>query len=106
MNINMQEESSNRKSIFREEAVEVLLESVASVEDSSTQLLAARILSNLGGTYAWTGEPYTVAWLVKRAGVTSHFHRNLIKNVDWLDQSLQVNYDEKFSLPFAVFILN
>lgn len=89
MNINMQEESSNRKSIFREEAVEVLLESVASVEDSSTQLLAARIISNLGGTYAWTGEPYTVAWLVKRAGLTSHFHRNLIKNVDWLDQSLQ-----------------
>lgn len=104
MNINMQEESSNRKSIFREEAVEVLLESVAS--DSSTQLLAARILSNLGGTYAWTGEPYTLAWLVKRAGLTSQYHRNLIKNVDWLDQSLQVNYDKKFSLTFAFFILN
>ncbi|KAK9287667.1 hypothetical protein L1049_016105 [Liquidambar formosana] len=82
-------EDSSTKSIYREEALKVLLESVASEECSATQLLSAFILSNLGGTYAWTGESYTVAWLVKKAGLTSLYHRNVIRNFDWLDQSLQ-----------------
>ncbi|GAV74923.1 WD40 domain-containing protein [Cephalotus follicularis] len=82
-------EDSTGKSLFREEAMQVLLEAVASEESSTMQLLSAFILSNIGGTYAWTGEPYTIAWLVKKAGLTSMYHRNMIKHFDWLDHSLQ-----------------
>ncbi|KAF8387859.1 hypothetical protein HHK36_026521 [Tetracentron sinense] len=82
-------EDSSAKSVFREEAMEVLLESVASEESSAPQRLSAFILSNLGGTFAWTGEPYTAAWLVKKTGLTSLYHKNMIRNIDWLDQSLQ-----------------
>ncbi|XWS39021.1 hypothetical protein CRYUN_Cryun18bG0014400 [Craigia yunnanensis] len=82
-------ENSTGKSMFREEAMQVLLQSIASAESSISQLLSAFILSNIGGTYSWTGESYTVAWLVKKAGLASLYHRNMIRNFDWLDQSLQ-----------------
>ncbi|KAL5996142.1 hypothetical protein ACLOJK_026215 [Asimina triloba] len=82
-------EDSRGKSIFREEAMEALLESVASEESPNTQALSAFILSNLGGTYAWTGEPYTIAWLLKKTGIMSLNHKNMIRNIDWSDQSLQ-----------------
>ncbi|XP_017697411.2 putative E3 ubiquitin-protein ligase LIN-1 isoform X2 [Phoenix dactylifera] len=82
-------EHSSGNSAFREEAIEILLESVASEENCSTQTLAAFIFSNLGGTYSWTGEPYTAAWLVKRAGLASVHHRNMIRKVDWFDPCLQ-----------------
>uniref|UniRef100_A0A1D1YLZ1 Putative E3 ubiquitin-protein ligase LIN-1 n=1 Tax=Anthurium amnicola TaxID=1678845 RepID=A0A1D1YLZ1_9ARAE len=82
-------EDSLGKSIFKEEAMEVLLEAIASEETPSTQILSGFILSNLGGTYAWTGEPYTAAWLVKKAGLISNYHRNIIKNVDFCDPCLQ-----------------
>ncbi|MQM11028.1 hypothetical protein Taro_043929, partial [Colocasia esculenta] len=82
-------EDSLGKSVFKEEAMEVLLEAISSEETPSTQILSGFILSNLGGTYAWTGEPYTAAWLVKKAGLVSNYHRNMIKNVDWRDPCLQ-----------------
>jgi hypothetical protein len=85
----MQEESSEKGS-FKEEAIQVILKSVDSEASSPTQQLSAFIFANLGGTYAWTGEPCTVAWLVKKAGLTSLCHRNMIRNYDWLDQNLQV----------------
>ncbi|OAY65169.1 putative E3 ubiquitin-protein ligase LIN-1, partial [Ananas comosus] len=80
---------STGKSVFKEEAVEALLESLASGENSSTRALSAFILSNLGGTYSWTGETYTAAWLVRKAGLTSICHRNMIRNIDWIDPCLQ-----------------
>lgn len=86
----MQEESSEKGS-FKEEAIQVILKSVDSEVSSPTQQLSAFIFANLGGTYAWTGEPYTVAWLVKKAGLTSLCHRNMIRNYDWLDQNLQAS---------------
>ncbi|KAI5349502.1 PREDICTED: putative E3 ubiquitin-ligase [Prunus dulcis] len=77
------------KSVFRDEAMQVILKSVASEEGSDTQLLSAFIVSNLGGTYSWTGEPYTIAWLVKKACLTSSYQRNMIKNIYWLDDCLE-----------------
>lgn len=88
-NNNFQEDSSGTV-IYREEAMEVLLESLTCEENPATQKLSAFILSNLGGTYAWTGEPYTIAWLVKKAGLISLHHKNMIRSVDWSDESLQV----------------
>ncbi|KAG9132689.1 hypothetical protein Leryth_020900 [Lithospermum erythrorhizon] len=71
-----------------ETAIRVLLESVKCEENSTTQALAASILSNIGGTYSWTGEPYTITWLLKKAGLTSLQQRNMIRNFDFLNESL------------------
>lgn len=86
----MQEHSSGRN-MFMEEAMQIILKSVESEENSTLQQLSTFILANVGGTYTWAGEPYTVALLVKKAGVTSLHHRNMMKNFDWSDQSLQVS---------------
>ncbi|XP_027115995.1 putative E3 ubiquitin-protein ligase LIN-1 isoform X1 [Coffea arabica] len=82
-------EEASSKLMYREEAMKELLESLISEENSAKQALSAFILSNIGGTYSWTGEPYTVAWLAKRAGLTSLHHKNMIKNYDFSDESLQ-----------------
>ncbi|XP_038703002.1 putative E3 ubiquitin-protein ligase LIN-1 [Tripterygium wilfordii] len=74
---------------FVEETIKVILKLLASEESSTMQLLSAFILSNMGGTYSWTGEPYTVAWLVKKTGLTSPYHRNMIKNYEWSEESLE-----------------
>lgn len=79
--------------------MEVLLRAFTR-EDSSEQLLSATILANLGGTYSWTGEPYTVAWLVKRSGLTSKNHMNMMRNFDWSDDSIQVR--TKWTLPVDI----
>ncbi|XP_022979665.1 putative E3 ubiquitin-protein ligase LIN-1 [Cucurbita maxima] len=81
-------DNGSTTSFLKEEAVHVLLRSVACEETSAMQLLSASILSTLGGTFAWTGEPYTVAWLLKKVGLSSD-HQNMIKSFNWLDQSLQ-----------------
>ncbi|KAK8928625.1 Alpha,alpha-trehalose-phosphate synthase [UDP-forming] 6 [Platanthera zijinensis] len=74
-----------------EEAMRALLESIAAGENaSSTQPLSSFILSNVGGTFSWAGESYTAAWLVKRAGLTASQHRNMVRDIDWLDPCLQV----------------
>lgn len=79
------------KSLFREEAVEILLRALTS-EESSEQILSASILSNLAGTYTWTGESYTAAWFLRKTGLNSPYHQNMIRNFNWLDQSLQVSF--------------
>lgn len=76
------------KSLFREEAVQILLRELTS-EESSEHILSSSILSNLAGTYSWTGESYTAAWLLRKTGLTSPYHQNMIRNFNWLDQSLQ-----------------
>ncbi|KVH91984.1 Armadillo-type fold, partial [Cynara cardunculus var. scolymus] len=78
----------------REVAIEALLGSLTCEENSDEQQLAAFLLSNLGGTYAWTGEPCTIAWLVKKAGLNSMLHKNIVKNIDWSDDTLQENGTE------------
>ncbi|XP_030460055.1 putative E3 ubiquitin-protein ligase LIN-1 isoform X2 [Syzygium oleosum] len=81
-------ENQAGSSMFVEEAMKVLLESLTPKEDPKMHQLSAFILANLGGTYSWTGEPYTVAWLVRKAGLASVHHRNMIKDFDWEDQGL------------------
>ncbi|KAK3441105.1 hypothetical protein EUGRSUZ_B01598 [Eucalyptus grandis] len=81
-------ENQSGSSMFVEVAMKVLLESLTPNEDLKMHQLSAFIVANLGGTYSWTGEPYTVAWLVRKAGLTSVRHRNMIKEFDWEDQSL------------------
>ncbi|CAN1129772.1 Putative E3 ubiquitin-protein ligase LIN-1, partial [Linum perenne] len=81
-------ENSSSKSKFSDDALEIILEGLSN-EHSTSQQLSAFLLANIGGTYAWSGEPYTVAWLVKKGGLNSLTHRNLIKNFNQLDQTLQ-----------------
>ncbi|KAJ4834082.1 hypothetical protein Tsubulata_016280 [Turnera subulata] len=82
-------ENSGGKSGFTEEAMNIILHSIISEEGSTIQQLSTFMLANIGGTYSWTGEPYTMAWLIKKAGLTSSYHRNMVKNIDWMDQCLQ-----------------
>lgn len=82
-------EDASAKCIYREEAAEALFDSLKCEESPATQALSSFILANLGGTYTWAGEAYTMAWLVKKTGLTLAHHRNLIKTYDFLDQSLQ-----------------
>lgn len=78
--------------------MEVLLKSVSSDQSTKTQTLAASILANLGGNYTITGEPSTIAWLIKKAGLHSNAHRSMIKGLDISDQSLQVRlFDQLYS---------
>ncbi|CAJ2662194.1 unnamed protein product [Trifolium pratense] len=76
------------KSLIREEAVQILVRALTS-QESSEQILSASILSNLAGTYAWTGESYTAAWCLKKTGMNSPYHQNMTRNFNWLDQSLK-----------------
>ncbi|GER52179.1 transducin/WD40 repeat-like superfamily protein [Striga asiatica] len=82
-------ENTSVKRVHKEEATEIIIDSLTREDYPATQALSAFILSNLGGTYSWTGEPYTTAWLVKKTGLTSAHHRNLIKHFDFHDPSLQ-----------------
>ncbi|CAH2054742.1 unnamed protein product [Thlaspi arvense] len=74
---------------FRNEATRALLDAVTNSEGSNVRLLSTFILSNIGGTYSWKGEPYTAAWLMKRGGLTSMAHMNMIRNINWSDECLQ-----------------
>ncbi|CAN8269578.1 unnamed protein product [Cochlearia groenlandica] len=82
-------DSSPESKKFRNEATRALLEGATCSEGSNMQLLSTFILSNIGGTYSWKGEPYTSAWLMKRGGLTSMLHMNMIRNINWSDESLQ-----------------
>jgi hypothetical protein len=95
-------EKSDGRSVFKDEALEILLDSLSSQDNNRLQALAASFLSNLGGTYSWSGESYTAAWLAKKAGLTSTSHRNTIRNIDWLDSCLQVSYKTFFHLENTV----
>ncbi|XP_054806841.1 putative E3 ubiquitin-protein ligase LIN-1 isoform X2 [Prosopis cineraria] len=97
--------NSTSKSEFREEVVQVLLRGLAS-EESSEQLLSASIISNLAGTYAWNGEPYTAAWLLKKTGLTSPYPQNMIRNFNWLDQSLQDTSTDLWCNKIAKYIIS
>ncbi|KAI3804404.1 hypothetical protein L1987_25912 [Smallanthus sonchifolius] len=99
-------EESADKILNREMAVQTLMESVTCEENSDAQELAAFILSNIGGTYAWTGEPYTIAWLVKKAGLNSILHKNTVKNIDWSDDMLQENGTQIWCAKVARHIIN
>uniref|UniRef100_A0ACD5U3I0 Uncharacterized protein n=1 Tax=Avena sativa TaxID=4498 RepID=A0ACD5U3I0_AVESA len=96
---------SDGRSVFKDEAMEVLLESISSRENFTVQALAASFLSNLGGTYSWSGESYTAAWLSKKAGLNSISHRNMIINIDWLDTCLQDTEISAWSSKFARAVL-
>lgn len=91
------QEDASGEIVYQEEAVKALLESLTCELNFGAQALSALILSNLGGTYSWLGEPYTVAWLVKKTGLTSLHHKNMIKNYDFADGCLQVSSGRIFS---------
>ncbi|KAG0500042.1 hypothetical protein HPP92_000114 [Vanilla planifolia] len=82
-------EGTKGTKVFRQEAVGALIEAVVRGDDHSMQSFSSFLLSNLGGTFAWTGESYTAAWLLKKAGLTSACHRNMVRDIDWLDPCLQ-----------------
>lgn len=99
-------EDASANFLYREQAVDALLESLTCEENTITQSLSAFILSNLGGTFSWTGESYTAAWLVKKSGLTSLDHKNMIRNCGFLDQSLQDSEIDAWCSKIAQRVLN
>eukprot|EP01018_Ginkgo_biloba_P036434 Gb_40746 [translate_table: standard] len=84
---------SQGQSIFREEALEVILAALSSEESINAQISSASVLSNLGGHFTCTGEPSTVAWLLKKAGLSSTYCKLVTGDMGSLNQSLQEEDD-------------
>lgn len=55
-------------SIYREEAIDALIEAVRRKDFSNSQMVALDALLSLSGRLNSSGEPYTEAWLLKIAG--------------------------------------
>lgn len=66
------------------------METLLSDDNPDMQILSAFVLSNLGGTFTKTGEPSTSAWLLRKTGLSSSHHMNMIKHHDWSDPALEV----------------
>ncbi|KAK8982686.1 hypothetical protein V6N11_046599 [Hibiscus sabdariffa] len=81
-NLLLQLDTLTGKSVFQEEAMQVLFQSLAS-EESTLQLLSAFVLSNIGGTYSWTGESNTVAWLGLKSQI-KRVARESLMTIAWL----------------------
>nr|XP_043629685.1 putative E3 ubiquitin-protein ligase LIN isoform X2 [Erigeron canadensis] len=100
LQLDIQEESPDNN-LNREMAIQTLFKSLTCEENLDIQQLAGFIVSNLGGTFAWTGEPYTIAWLVKKAGLNSTLHKNIVKTIDWSDDTLQESGTENWCAKVA-----
>lgn len=55
-------------SIYREEAIEALIEALRRTEFPTSQIAALDVLSSLPGHLSTSGESYIEAWLLKLAG--------------------------------------
>lgn len=64
-----------RHSLYREEAVEALVTSLSSEENSSAQLEAAKVFVSLGGRFSYSGQSLVEAWLLETAGMEGRFER-------------------------------
>lgn len=63
-----------RCSVYREEAVEVIIETLDCEKcNDKIQQQSAKALTMLGGRFSYMGEATTESWLLKQAG----FHENL-----------------------------
>ncbi|KAH9320860.1 hypothetical protein KI387_015499 [Taxus chinensis] len=80
---------SQGQSLFREEAVEVLLAALSCKESISAQISSAAVLSSLAGRFTYIGEPSTVAWLVKKAGLSWAKQKYISGDLDCLDHGMQ-----------------
>lgn len=88
----MQEDLSNA-SIFREEAVEAIIEAIdCTTHNSEIQEQSARTLLILSGRFSYTGEPSIENWLLQRAGLdgvsVNAFQRH--------DENVSFSYSENF----------
>ena len=77
-------------SIYREEAIEALIEALRKKEFPASQIAALDALSSLPGHMNASGKPYTEAWLLKLAGFDQPYNA-LLKG-----EKLQT-YESEFS---------
>lgn len=81
---------SQGQSIFRDEAVEVLLAALSCEDSTSAQTSSSKVLASLGGRFSYTGEPATVAWLIKKAGLSPANQKYISGDLGRLDHCMQV----------------
>lgn len=71
-------------SIYREESIEALIEALRRKDFPSHQLMAIGVLLSISGRLTSSGDSYTEAWLLKRAGFDQPY--NAIKKAERLQK--------------------
>lgn len=67
-----------KMSIYREEAIDAIIEALKRKDFPLCQIIALETLSSLSGRLSPLGDPMTEAWLLKIAGV-NHLHNKVVK---------------------------
>ncbi|KAG6550963.1 hypothetical protein Mapa_007578 [Marchantia paleacea] len=80
-------EEPRKRSMFREEAVESLVEALNNTEDVISQIEAARTLESLGGRYSCSGRSMMEPWLLRTAGLEKSYQSFVKEEPDCSDQT-------------------
>lgn len=86
-------------SIYREEAIETLIESLKKKDFPSSQLTALDALSSLSGHISASGKSLTEAWLLKLAGFDQPYEDSVNK------ENLEMNEKEQIEKMVHAFSL-
>ncbi|CAM6085489.1 unnamed protein product [Calypogeia fissa] len=86
-------EEPRKGSIYREEAVDALVEALNST-DWPCPVEAANTLIALGGRFSYSGKPMMKAWLLKIAGIDKHYV-SLMKEQDSNDNDSTFDQEEE-----------
>ncbi|OAE26556.1 hypothetical protein AXG93_3817s1190 [Marchantia polymorpha subsp. ruderalis] len=88
-------EEPRKRSMFREEAVESLVEALNNTEDVISQIEAARTLVSLGGRYSRSGRSMMEPWLLRTAGLEKSFQSFVDEEPDCSDQTQEEEEEEE-----------
>lgn len=75
-------------SIYREEAIDALIEALRRKDFSNSQKMALDSLSSLVGRTTSSGESYTEAWLLKVAGFDQSY--NALMKAEQMKQNIDL----------------
>nr|XP_043615658.1 putative E3 ubiquitin-protein ligase LIN-1 [Erigeron canadensis] len=85
-----------KMSIYREEAIETLIESLKKKDFPNSQLMALDALSSLSGHLSTSGKSLTEAWLLKLAGFDQPYEDFMTKeNMEMSEKELTEKMDNK-----------
>ncbi|ONH98058.1 hypothetical protein PRUPE_7G226000 [Prunus persica] len=99
-----------KMSIYREEAIDVLISCLRNVEFPAAQIAAAETIMSLQGRFTTSGKPLTRAFLLKRAGLDKSYKSSMrmdqLSNFSGEDETLEEekaanNWERKMALVLA-----
>lgn len=68
----------------------MLLAALSCEDSTSAQTSSSKVLASLGGHFSYTREPATVAWLIKKAGLSPANQKYISGDLGRLDHCMQV----------------